>query len=414
MTENGGRGALRALALPWLAIAGWFAVLAVLRRDRMIGDETVHTVVVRQIAGGDWSRPANLPMLPIFHGVVATIGRIVGTSLTAQRFAAALIGCAFAFAGWAVARGRRPSSQVGMATAQLAFLPFLFPFVVLVYSDTFSLLFLVLAVLAFERELHGVSGLLFAGASLVRQANVVWALFFVLWALLESRDVARGLVARLGRALSRSWPHVVVLLTAVALAAMGSSLFISPTAGNEPRFNLAQYYVLAWAAAVVWAPVLLPRTLDDARAALSFLRRRPELGFALLALCALAIGLAMFTYENDHLWNRGRGALQNYPLVAMTRHRILRPFAIASVLWIYYALGRFLHAQRSRVPLAAFAVGLVAVAPMGLVEPRYYLPLFVVATLLVEHDDATTRRFAGYYGIFGALSCLPLLRGLIW
>jgi hypothetical protein len=198
------------------------------------------------------------------------------------------------------------------------------------------------------------------------------------------------------------------------LAVSGSSLFISPTAGNEPRFNVAQYYMLAWAAALVWAPLLLPRMLGDLRALGSFLRRRPELGFAVIGLALVAIVLGSWSYENDHLWNRGRGALQNYPLVAMTRHVMLRPVAIASVLWIYYAIGRLLHAQRSRVVLAAFGVGLLAVAPMGLVEPRYYLPLFLVATLLLEHDDTSSRRLAVFYGAVSAASCLPMLRGLIW
>ncbi len=405
----------RGLFLPVAAIFGWWAVLFVLRRHQMIGDETVHTVVVDQMVHGNWSRPANLPMLPIYHGAVALFVRVVGVSLARERFASALIGSAFVAVGWVYAR-RRPAAELGAATAQLAFLPFLFPFVVLVYSDTFSLLFLAVAVLAFDRKQFVASGVAFAAASAVRQANVVWALFFALWALLGARAEQPNAPwsAHVEPVLRRAGAHAVVLGTAFVLALAGSSLFISPTAGNEPRFNLAQYWMLAWCAAVVFAPVLLARTAADVRALVDFLRRRPELGFGALAVVVLGIALASIGYENQHLWNRGRGALQNYPLVAMTRHALLRPPAIAVALWIYYALGRMLHAQPTRVPLAALGVGLVAVAPMGLVEPRYYLPAFVVLALVMEHDLVTRRRLAVWSAGVSAASCLPLLRGLIW
>jgi hypothetical protein len=405
----------RGLLVPIAALFAWWAVLFVLRRHRMIGDETVHTVVVEQMVHGDWSRPSNLPMLPIYHGAVALFARVVGTSLARERFASALIGAGLIATGWLSARGRAPA-QVGAATARLAFLPFLFPFLALVYSDGFALLFLALAVLAFDRRQFVASGLAFAAACAVRQANVVWALFFALWALADARAEAPSArwPAHLESVLRRAGVHAIVLGTAVVLALMGSSLFIAPTAGNEPRFNLAQYWMLAWCAAVVFAPLLVARARDDVRAAIAFLRQRPELGFGAMALVVLAIGLASFQYENTHLWNRGRGALQNYPLVAMTRHALLRPPAIASALWIYYALGRMLHAQPKRIGLAAFAVGLVAVAPMGLVEPRYYLPAFVVLALVLEHDAVTQRRLAVWSAAVSAASCAPLLRGLIW
>jgi alpha-1,2-glucosyltransferase len=377
------RSALR-VAGAWLGGAGialaMIAALLLSWRQGMKVDELVHFEQVRRFFGGDFGLEPRLSNIPGYHLLMAGLARLHGTvsppvvrSLNAA-FAGLLI-VVFALDLRAI-HGRVPLARV----AQFAFLPILFPFFFLVYTEALSTLLVLLALLATLRQRPFVAVLMCGLATLVRQPNIVWLLLLPLISHMELHRRWPG-IGDLRALAAKFWPAapVIVAFAVFVVANRGVALgdvhahptdFV-PRAGN-PFFLLMLY-------PVVFAPLVLGRMRRSVRWVGRHRLAVPGLGAAFI--------LYLLAFENTHPYNSVHGEyyLHNRLLIALGGSAVWKavffiPVAVAIADLIAAADFR---AQRGAILLVAA----LYLAPSWLIDPRYCVVPFALL-MLFRRDEA--------------------------
>ncbi|MBK9127890.1 MAG: hypothetical protein IPM13_08815 [Phycisphaerales bacterium] len=403
-----------ALAATVGSIAVYCLALCILAPEPL-GDEATHLHVIRSLLRGDWAPAARLPMLPTYHLVVAPLVYLGGESLAAARVANAIIATIMLGLAALCVRRLQPDCPAA-ALLHVAWCPLVFPLTAINHTDALSLCFLIGVLAAHVRGLRLAAGATLLVATLVRQTNAVWALFFIAWDVLEAAHRApagertpRGIASHGARACRLSWPYFVapaMLLSAVLVFGRYS---VGGDALNGPAFNVAQFYLLAIHVTAWGLPLWLPRLWEAIRTRWSPALSRPWRA----ALVVAFAGLMVVGFRNPHAWNREFWDLRNAPLLLMQTSlgaRIALAVVLAAVLPV---IVRFYAEQPRRgVLLAAWIAALVGLAPQFLAEPRYYAFALVLVNLLTVHGACDSRRLAAWYAASSiALACVACLTG---
>lgn len=147
-------------------------------------DEHLHYRQIQSFLHGDWTIDWELPMVAGYHFVLASIGKILQfDKIPFYEAVAYFRTISFIFAlltipvFYLIAASVNKSSAM-IKTLQFSFFPLIFPYFPLLYTDLFSLLLVLLAVLAFYRKYYFFSAVMFGASVLVRQNNLFWAMFF--------------------------------------------------------------------------------------------------------------------------------------------------------------------------------------------------------------------------------------------
>ncbi len=423
--RSGGRAALLVIIA---GLAAWYAVVVVTRPE-IVGDEGFHLPVIQDLARGEWSALGRLPLPPTYHLLASVPARVWGATLPVVRGLNLVLAATTLVLYRDLVRQTRGACRAD-DLLRLAAQPFLFPLWVLAYTDVASLLAILGGLALHLRRRHVLAGGALLASVALRQSNVIWAAYFFALTVLEEwedaagadREPDRGRSGRrapesraerptqalraqtvgrggrtagaaAGRATRRGWPYLLVIfVTAVVLGLHGSPL-VAFAVENQPRFNIAQLYVLGLSAGLIWLPVWLPQ-LGRGIARLPRRMLRPMVCAGLLA----AIGLADVLFHNPHVWNVDPNYIRNWPLTAMTDSAVARygvGAALAAALVPLFQAVRA-NAARRRL-LLTWAFGLLFVAPHYLVEPRYYIIAFVLLDLFADYPARTARWLSAWY-----------------
>ncbi|MCB1564296.1 MAG: hypothetical protein KDI78_01385 [Xanthomonadales bacterium] len=203
-------------ALGWTALAfAWVTMLAWAFVGTFIGDEWVHWRQIQRFVHGDYRIfDEFLTNIPGYHWLITAILAPFGIDeLGPVRAITALMTLASAWIFFRI-RSRLHPVDAQRATAQFFFLPTMFVYGFLAYTDVPALLFLLGAMLATLHKRHRLSALLMLGSMSIRQNNVLWVVFlafYAAWPMLEGIRKDTGLL----RWESTRWRHSVVDLWAV-------------------------------------------------------------------------------------------------------------------------------------------------------------------------------------------------------
>ncbi len=228
--------------LVWLALACvWLAMLALAFPSALIGDEWVHWNQVRRFQQGDFRVFSEyLTNVPGYHWLVTALLWPFGAeSPGAGRVVTGLF---TAMATLLMYRIRRlVSPEDALRTALLFFfLPPMFVYGYLAYTDLPALTFLLAAVLATLKGRHGVAALALLASMAMRQNNVLWAVFLAVYAawpqLCGAVTALRGgggdWLARVRAVLAVVWPYIGVFAVFCVYWAINGSIAYS-TAQSE-------------------------------------------------------------------------------------------------------------------------------------------------------------------------------------
>lgn len=241
------------LQLGWLALGlAWLVTALHAVSGFTIGDEWVHWQQIRRFVQGDYRIfEEYLTNVPGYHWLLA--GLLMPFDLQALGWSRAVTAVMSLASAWLFHRIRLQlhPADAQRATAQFFFLPTMFIYGYMAYTDVPALMFLLGALLATLKGRHGISGLLLLASMAMRQNHVLWAVFlgvFASWPVLV--EMARALVGgHAGRMqwkgwlvdlLGIVWPYVLVVGCFCLYWAINGSIAYS-TAQSEnahPDFRL--------------------------------------------------------------------------------------------------------------------------------------------------------------------------------
>ena len=176
----------------WVQQATWVCLIALLWACGLIYaisvfqpccDEGVHIPQIQYFLRGDFTIHPYLSMIPGYHWLIAVLLKISsGSSIAAMRIASSLFSLAAAGFFFAIRRSQGDHNALQSA-AMFFFLPFLFPYHFLIYTDVLSLTLVLAATLASLKRRHMLAAITITASIMVRQNNVVWAGFLPLISL---------------------------------------------------------------------------------------------------------------------------------------------------------------------------------------------------------------------------------------
>lgn len=341
---------------------------AVSLQPSLLADERAHAWQIWTFFIGRLEIHAVLTMIPGYHAVIALLERAVGYHDVALLRRLTLLGSLLlpVFV-WKLVAIQSPQ-RAGLRTVQWFFMPLLFPFFFLAYTDVWAITS-VLATLYWalrgRRLLAGLAGLV---AVLMRQDMVIWVgMAWLLVVLGETRldSWRRDWRNCLEAGFARGLPLLSVLLAFLTFFLWNGGVAVGDRARHYVGLNLTNVACFLLCAWVVFLP-------QNVRAAPSILRllRRPLCVGLLLAGFALYMG----TYANRHPFNSGelRFYLHNEVLYWLTQYAWLRALAFVPIAWMVLTLCVTRLAEPRLYIL--YLVAPLSVGLHPLIEQRYYLP----------------------------------------
>jgi alpha-1,2-glucosyltransferase len=357
-------------------------------------DENVHYDQIVRLARGNWSLNPELTTLPGFHAIVAALVWAAGATESSVRLA--VFGLSLAAVGvfYALARTLQPE-HAGMRTLQFTLLPILFPQFFLIYTDVTSLLFVLLMMLAAAQRKYWVAGVLGLLSCLVRQDNVIWVAFAVLWSYLRDEGWRWK---PLTRSLARYWTFIVTGVAFLLFVTTNhGQVALGADAGSHPVRSL--YFTNIFFLLFLSCFLFLPLWWGYRRDILARMRS----WWTWLRCSGCSIFWLGFVNDHPHNTERGDSLLRNAILIyfSSTAIRKLLFFFLFSVAALCLAA---VPMKRPWWLLYLFTI--LFLLPEWLVEQRYYLiplSLFLLArdqTSPPSERLQTTLFFVGSVGLF--------------
>lgn len=380
------------IELGWLALAlAWAVMVLCTWTGAVLGDEWVHWHQIARFVHHDYRIfDEYLTNIPGYHWLMTGLLWLFGGEWVGQ---ARAINSAFGLAALLAfhhARRDLHPSDAQRETALLLFLPVLFPYWFLVYTDTLALAFLLASALAQVRGRHGWAALALLGSMAVRQNNVFWVGFLALLTLWPLWRDTRFRVWTVWRdSVALAWPYGLAVLAFLAYWAWNGSISYSNAQGvnahPDVKFDVGNPYFLLFIAGC-----LLPlQTVAGVRRFVADARRRPWLWLAPV----LVFGLYAWLFKVHHPYNTFEGDyfLRNTLLQTVAKQFTWPWFvfgAIATLAACGLAYTRFVRSEyRWLLPLS-----LVFVGASWLIETRYAIvPMALLLLLRVPERDWTER-----------------------
>lgn len=395
---------------------GWVWVYSTWQPGSLV-DEGGHLGNILHFIAGKPGWPEAMPMLPGYHYMVISLRELWPglDPLYAARWTTALV-TLVGFAAFALARQRLTGRPAGRETLLLALLPLAHPFTGLAYTDMPALAFVFVAWWAQVSGRYAFAALVLVGAVALRQTNLVWAVFFVLWEWIRD-DVPRGTWLR-----RVAWLLVFLAMAAGTILVVGR-LTVGSQHGNAFKFNIASLHFSAALLLVLGLPVWLAHARKTWGLWANLWRARRGLAAVFAGVGLTAVVVLTLTFANPHIWNRelfwegcSFTLLRNWPLVAIDAHPWLRVISALNIVLMALAVALVISRQRRAKALwLVLAIGAVPVVTNGLVEPRYLISGAGFALCLLGIGRSDWRRLALWWGVLSAVHAPFVFKGLsLW
>jgi len=367
------------LWLLWHTLTLLFLLGALLYAFRLVGkspffmDEGLHFQQITFFRQGRLELEPRLAMLPGYHALLAAVMRLFDKEgVYSARFLSTLISFAAILAFYLLAaRLHKPPSLA--KTLQFAFLPILFPFFPLIYTDILALLLVLLGLYLTLGRRYNLGALALGLSLLVRQNNIVWLGLLYLLAHAEFCQMAGvGWIAGHfhRQFLRRAWVFWLVLALFLAFVLLNGGVAMGDDR-SHPSLGLhaGNLYLLLFLSFFIFLPLQI--------ANLPRLWQRPWL----LVLLAGVFLFYLPTFVNSHPYN-----VLAPEVVWRNRLLMLATASPTAKSLFFLPLGAALLSltvtsllERRFYWLYPFT--LLALLPAWLVEPRYYfipLALFIL------------------------------------
>ncbi|KAJ1667880.1 glucosyltransferase [Coemansia sp. RSA 1646] len=353
------------------------------------------------------------------------------------RLANWVLGMLLFWATFGILRTLRPqlsASVTAMATLSVSLTPVVFFFHHLYYTDTGSLLFVLLAYLASLRSRHVLAAVLGFASLWFRQTNVIWVMFIGGSAVLRRIQLSSGIcgagdslvgsIAQLARWMVRSGsnsqvrrqlvlllaPYACVGTLFAAFVVVNQGIVLGDKVHHQAVLHVPQMLYFYVYAAGMLAPIVL--VLSGPWWFVHALRSRSTIAQCLLACISMGICVKRYTIEHAFLLSDNR----HYPFYVWKnvyrRHWAVKYLVVPAYVYAIAAIHRCTGTQGTKNPvwrLALVACTAAVLVPSPLLEFRYFTIPFVFARL-----HMSTATFSVRCLILETLWCSAINAATVW
>jgi len=360
----------QALAL-LLGLAVLLAEFKFMSGAPLLSDESFNFRQVSRFINRDFSMEPGMNVIPGYHALVSLVLFVFHKSgVFSARFVSFVISV-LSIAIFYLLTGKiypRPSLT---RTLQYTFLPILFPFFSLVYTDILALLLVLVAlylVLWKRYTLAGVVGIL---SVLARTNNIAWLAFLYVFVYYENY----GLEWRsFPRSLRQTWIYWLGFGLFLAFLFVNKGIAISDKA-VQPLFKFQTGNVFFLLFTFFW--LFLPMNIANFPRILRFVR---DQNWIVLEIMLIYL-VYMFTFSSTHPYNQAFPDyyIRNKLLIAVTNEPGLKSLFFLPI--AYALLSLCVTALQEKRFYWLYLFTLLSLVPFWLIEPRYYfvpLSLFIL------------------------------------
>lgn len=404
------------ISLGWIALGcAWGAMMALAVAGFTIGDEWVHWLQIQRFVRGDYRIFDQwLTNIPGYHWLVTALLKPFGVD--GLGWVRAITGAMTLVCAWTFFRIRHRvhPADAQRATAQFFFLPTMFVYGYMAYTDVPALLFLMGALLATLHGRHRLSAVLMIASMAIRQNNVLWIGFLALlaawpvWcAIADAPRTSRWEPARwrrwIGELLALLWPYIAAVACFCVYWAWNGSISWSTAQSQNAHPDFRPdignpIYLLAIAG------VLFPLQIAAGWKRLAVFGTCWR-GVWVWLLPVLVFGLYALLFKVHHP--------SNVVVKTNVRNQWLQLVAEGGVAWwVFGALATWgfcgLAFQRYAVPLGGLWLpfSLLFVGASWMIEMRYTIVPFVLFLALRKPEGVWAERvtLAGWIALSGWLA----------
>jgi hypothetical protein len=417
--------------LPFLILSGLFfwGLWYLKQTGVQLADEQYHFDQIVRFYHGDWSLNPNITTIPGYELVLAGLLKITGEpSLTIVRLVSVVVNLFCWLIFYRIAR-LFDRHNAYFKTLQFALLPIALPFFILVYTDIFALLLILISLWFLLARRYWLAGLIVSLSLMVRQNEIIWVVGFWLMMLVQEvdwrkiwprnpqvRNFPKTIAILLHPRDSVSWFALFRQSTLFIFGAILFSLFLYLNGGvalAQKEFHPTTfwhfgnvYYGLFILAVLFW-PLIISSLWRLTR----HFKAKTFLGLVtgvIVFFCCYQLTFVSDHFHNGPLFNN---YLRNRILLAATAGFLIRTYFFIPV---FMALLFILRAKMIRpVGYLVFPLTLVILLASWFIDPRYY---FVPLTLFIlfREKEKTGWEIVTlvWWGILGLWVFLQTIQGV--
>lgn len=361
-----------------------------------IADELFHLAQIMLFRSSNYMIVPELTMPPTYHLAVGESAKMLGVdSLSGIRMVSASISFIAVILAWVYLTNQKALLPL-LRSVQLLFSPLLWPVYWILYTDIPSLITIILSLILLVNQRYFLSALVCLISLCFRQHNVFWVLLMWLMALDQSgcwtrliaafkggtQSIVQKLLEAANQCLRSTGMYVIPMLFFLAFIYLNNGIAL----GDRQAQQFGGIYPLQiFSCLFVLGLVLLPLHLSNLPRIFTLLKKH----YWLIIVLGVLFVIYMKTFRIAHLHNFPSDYfLRNWLLYFLDGH--FRYKIVAFGLIALTLMSLLVTPFRSRAGYWLYPVSILALAPVSLIEQRYYIVPFVLFMLLrVPKDKAT-------------------------
>lgn len=355
----------------------------------MEGDEFAHAVQVQHFIDGEYGILDNLTMPITYHVIIFSLCKFLGLkTLFGMRLVSCLLSLLLLFPiSYLITKNLNKTSQI-------IFFPTMFVFMFLVYTDFLSLIFVLLSFYLITKKHYSLSGLFATLSIFVRQNNIFWVGFILLYGFLSLKLDSyyyKYLFKQLIKYVIRCWSFVLGILIFMFFVFYTGSVIQGDASHHPISLHLGNVYMFLFLFACCFMPYCLSQLKNNT--VYAFKQKWP-----LLVISLVSVGL--FFYKSTHEYNFKDGIWFNMLLMGVNNSLLIKclyaiPIIIAvitlcatrfenkKVYWMYpitfifLSLSWLVEIRYSFIPLVFFLIFYKNDKRLELITTIYYVLLSI-------------------------------------
>ena len=353
-------------------------------KTELLNDEIMHFEQIEGIMKGDLTQKIAITMIPGFHYLIAFISKLIGDPTIASMRAINLIISLFCIIIFFLCARKITKDQYLIKTIQFVFLPVLFPFIFLIYTDPLALLLFLISLYALLAKKYHLSGLIASLSLLIRQDSIIWLVFLFFLVLLREFE-GKIVLRRINEIIDKTWVYILgieiffVFFIVNRGIAMGDRLMHPAFQAHTENvfFLLFLFFFL-----------LLPFNILNFKKIIQLIKEKPWI----IALLVLVFIGYLFTFKSTHPYNNGLWVdyyLRNRLIIFFTSSLALKTVFFLPMAYSILSLAVTKFYQKN-IPFLLYYFGIAFLLFHWLIDPRYYIVPFAIFLLFRKGESQKT------------------------